>query len=151
MTQQISTAVQAIHFTRKVVPQLNLPVSRSAEVDAYFHASTPQPASAIALPAGTTVQLQVESKPSAKVPPCCTHPDAPHGFNRDASHSIGRYVCDCEGWVPEYDEETVRADAKRFQLAISQSDHADTLHAAVINNFPSSDAIREEFDRQVLF
>ena len=30
--------------------------------------------------------------------PCKTHPDAPHGFNRNASHSMGRYVCDCEGW-----------------------------------------------------
>jgi hypothetical protein len=33
--------------------------------------------------------------------PCSTHPHAPHGFNRDASHSIGRYVCDCEGWTPD--------------------------------------------------
>ena len=34
-------------------------------------------------------------------PECNPHPDAPHGFNRDASHSLGRYVCDCEGWEPE--------------------------------------------------
>ena len=33
--------------------------------------------------------------------PCKDHPDAPHGFNRSASHSLGRYVCDCEGWEPE--------------------------------------------------
>lgn len=32
--------------------------------------------------------------------PCKTHPDAPHGFNRNASHSLDRYVCDCEGWNP---------------------------------------------------
>lgn len=31
---------------------------------------------------------------------CSTHPDAPHGFDRTASHSLGRYVCDCEGWAP---------------------------------------------------
>jgi hypothetical protein len=31
--------------------------------------------------------------------PCSTHPDAPHGFDRTASHSLDRYVCDCEGWV----------------------------------------------------
>ena len=31
---------------------------------------------------------------------CLAHPDAPHGFNRNASHTAGRYVCDCEGWVP---------------------------------------------------
>lgn len=33
-------------------------------------------------------------------PECNPHPDAPHGFNRDASHGLGRYVCDCEGWEP---------------------------------------------------
>ena len=32
-------------------------------------------------------------------PNCSDHPDAPHGFNRDASHSADRYVCDCEGWT----------------------------------------------------
>jgi len=31
---------------------------------------------------------------------CKTHPDAPHGFMRDASHSAGRYVCECESWEP---------------------------------------------------
>ena len=29
---------------------------------------------------------------------CNPHPDAPHGFMRDASHSAGRYVCECEFW-----------------------------------------------------
>lgn len=32
---------------------------------------------------------------------CSTHPNAPHGFNRNSSHSLGRYVCDCEGWQPD--------------------------------------------------
>lgn len=32
--------------------------------------------------------------------PCSANPDAPHGFNRNASHTLGRYVCDCEGWAP---------------------------------------------------
>lgn len=36
-----------------------------------------------------------------KQPECNPHPDAPHGFNRESSHSLGRYVCDCEGWEPE--------------------------------------------------
>jgi len=31
---------------------------------------------------------------------CSNHPDAPHGFCRDASHTAGRYVCECEGWQP---------------------------------------------------
>lgn len=34
-------------------------------------------------------------------PPCSEHPDAPHGFDRNRSHSLGRYVCDCEGWVSD--------------------------------------------------
>jgi hypothetical protein len=29
---------------------------------------------------------------------CKTHPDAPHGFARNASHNAGRYVCQCEHW-----------------------------------------------------
>ena len=33
--------------------------------------------------------------------PLTDHPDAPHGFSRNASHSVGRYVCECEGWVPD--------------------------------------------------
>jgi hypothetical protein len=40
-------------------------------------------------------------KPLPDSPPCNPHPSAPHGFSRNASHSAGRYVCDCEGWVPD--------------------------------------------------
>ena len=29
---------------------------------------------------------------------CNPHPKAPHGFDRNSSHSADRYVCDCEGW-----------------------------------------------------
>lgn len=29
---------------------------------------------------------------------CSLHPDAPHGFDRNASHNAGRYVCECESW-----------------------------------------------------
>ena len=32
---------------------------------------------------------------------CDAHPDVPHGFDRDASHSAGRYVCLCEAWGRE--------------------------------------------------
>lgn len=31
---------------------------------------------------------------------CKTHPNAPHSFNRNASLSEDRYVCDCEYWEP---------------------------------------------------
>lgn len=48
---------------------------------------------------------QPEAKPEGvdpnERPPCSTHPDAPHGFDRNSSHSLGRYVCDCEGWQPD--------------------------------------------------
>lgn len=29
---------------------------------------------------------------------CNPHPDAPHGFDRNSSHSEDRYVCECEFW-----------------------------------------------------
>ena len=36
-----------------------------------------------------------------------THPDAPHGFFRGASHSEDRYVCECEFWEePKMNERT---------------------------------------------
>lgn len=31
---------------------------------------------------------------------CNPHPDAPHGFDRNASLNEDRYVCDCESWSP---------------------------------------------------
>jgi len=36
---------------------------------------------------------------------CKTHPDAPHGFVRNASHSDDRYVCECEFWEPPEQDE----------------------------------------------
>ena len=41
-------------------------------------------------------------KDALETPECNTHPKAPHGFNRNASHSAGRYVCECEGWQLEW-------------------------------------------------
>ena len=40
-------------------------------------------------------------------PKCKTHPDAPHGFVRNASHSEDRYVCECEFWEPPEQDEPV--------------------------------------------
>lgn len=31
---------------------------------------------------------------------CTDNPAAEHGFNRNASHTEDRYVCDCDGWSP---------------------------------------------------
>ncbi len=39
-----------------------------------------------------------------RVTVCNPHPNAPHGFNINASHKAGHYVCACEGWTaPEVD------------------------------------------------
>jgi hypothetical protein len=35
-----------------------------------------------------------------QTPECKTDPRAPHGFDRNASHSADRYVCECESWEP---------------------------------------------------
>ena len=53
--------------------------------------------------AQTCVYQFIMSKPYPDTvePTCSSHPDAPHGFDRNASASLGRYVCDCEGWTPE--------------------------------------------------
>lgn len=48
---------------------------------------------------------------------CNPHPDAPHGFNRDASHSLGRYVCDCEGWEPKEQEHENRITSLEVRVA----------------------------------
>jgi hypothetical protein len=50
---------------------------------------------------------------------CNPHPDAPHGFDRNASHNEGRSVCDCESWSPpdDYDPYEAKADAERQQWA----------------------------------
>ena len=39
---------------------------------------------------------------------CKTHPDAPHGFVRGASHSEDRYVCECEFWEEPKMNERIR-------------------------------------------
>lgn len=37
-------------------------------------------------------------------PECNPHPNAPHGFDRNSSHSEDRYVCECESWTPPEQE-----------------------------------------------
>lgn len=45
---------------------------------------------------------------------CSNHPDAPHGFDRNGSHNEDRYVCDCEGWSPDYPPSGWRVGTKVF-------------------------------------
>lgn len=46
-----------------------------------------------------------EAKQEEQEHKCKDHPDAPHGFARNASHNAGRYVCECEGWEPDQAEQ----------------------------------------------
>jgi len=46
---------------------------------------------------------------------CNEHPDAPHGFMRDASHNEGRYVCECEFWKPPKREWVGLTDEEVYQ------------------------------------
>lgn len=50
---------------------------------------------------------------------CKTHPDAPHGFVRNASHNLGRDVCECEFWEPTEDssitEDEVNIRSRLYQ------------------------------------
>jgi hypothetical protein len=43
---------------------------------------------------------------------CKTHPAAPHGFLRNASHTENRYVCECEYWK----EPSVNDQIQQFDL-----------------------------------
>ena len=64
---------------------------------------------------------------SIEEPTCNQHPDAPHGFDRNASHCAGRYVCECEGWEPEQaDGEQWSPDDMAYRpggLSMEQAEH----------------------------
>ena len=49
--------------------------------------------------------------------PCKDHPDAPHGFCRDASHSYDRYVCECEFWEPKENKIYTQTELESAVLA----------------------------------
>jgi len=48
---------------------------------------------------------------------CKDHPDAPHGFCRDLSHTYDRYVCECEFWEPEEPKTYTQSDLEAAVLA----------------------------------
>jgi myosin heavy subunit len=59
---------------------------------------------------------------------CKTHPDAPHGFDRNGSHSEDRYVCECESWEPPPPRALVLADELyRYGTLNNPNDAADEL------------------------
>lgn len=45
---------------------------------------------------------------------CNPHPNAPHGFLRQASHDAGRYVCECEWWSEKDYELSTHEDQQEF-------------------------------------
>lgn len=59
------------------------PVQRAA-VESFFEAVVSATVTQLALPGAT----------------CSPHPKAPHGFDRNSSHTANKYVCDCETWDP---------------------------------------------------
>jgi hypothetical protein len=66
--------------------------------------------------------------------PCKSHPDAPHGFDRNASHSQNRYVCECEYWEPDWEPEEVAVEGRDItkpaelkQLLESMCDRMDRI------------------------
>lgn len=52
---------------------------------------------------------------------CTSNPLAPHGFDRNASHNAGQYVCTCETWEPEMNTEN-NIVLKRTYLTMQVSD-----------------------------
>ena len=58
---------------------------------------------------------------------CNEHPDAPHGFLRDASHNAGRYVCECEFWEPQEHTSDKEKLAKWMMARGYATGHGDTI------------------------
>jgi hypothetical protein len=82
------------------------------------------------------IKAALEAKDELK---CNLHPKAPHGFNRNASHSADRYVCECEGW-DAYDagyqagiEDTYKRMDEPQQEAKDEPDHSDELTIAYMS------------------
>ena len=72
---------------------------------------------------------------------CKTHPDAPHGFVRGASHSEDRYVCECEFWEEPKMNERIRelseqaknyAESKMQLTGVKDSAAYDKMFAELI-------------------
>jgi hypothetical protein len=90
-----------------------------------------------------------------ETPPCKTDPRAPHGFDRNASHSADRYVCECEGWEPpkrewvgltkedfyKKDDETVFVLGMKFAEARLKEEHMKIRSRIRRNTQPSDHTI----------
>jgi hypothetical protein len=50
---------------------------------------------------------------------CNPHPNAPHGFLRQASHAANRYVCECEWWNEKDYQLSTLEEAEEVANAVS--------------------------------
>ena len=79
--------------------------------------------------------IECVKESATQEPSCSNHPDAPHGFDRNASHNAGRYVCECEGWTPEESEEkrlsycgaSVWVGNKKISIIATEDIYTNTL------------------------
>lgn len=55
---------------------------------------------------------------------CSEHPDAPHGFDRNQSHSEDMYVCECTYWQPD--------PAENQSIAQQATHWLEQHHAALV-------------------
>lgn len=74
---------------------------------------------------------------------CHPDPRAPHGFNRNASHSEGRYVCDCEGWESDDDyADAYDSAAARTMASVMKENPSYTTKAyGVAESWPDEQRI----------
>ena len=77
---------------------------------------------------------------------CKDHPEAPHGFLRNASHAEDRYVCECEHWEPVTWEQRFKwlceqswfQDAAEHYLNLKDTEYIDKFTEAVVETVDSS-------------
>jgi len=78
---------------------------------------------------------------------CKTHPDAPHGFVRNASHSEDRYVCECEFWEPpEQDEPVAYINVEQRKLEWAKYTSWETPTVANLPKIPLYTRLQQRCD-----
>lgn len=74
---------------------------------------------------------------------CNPHPDAPHGFDRNASHNEDRYVCECESWGPEQ-QKPVLDEIEQYRMQMAG------ICTAAIGYWKEGDSIHPDYDTPAL-
>lgn len=83
---------------------------------------------------------------------CKKHPDAPHGFMRDASHNEGRYVCECEFWEPPKNKPMTRDEwtawlEESWAEAQARASTPEQKPVAYVTGFHNGHCVIEPTDR----